>query len=649
MNLFFALITSSLVGGILYILLLLIHPLTQKIFSKTWHYYSLVIPLIFLLGGTYIVGSVTGLLTHYSPNNTPLIHTSEWIPAMYKNMIFEFNMPPMIDSGIPNEDLLVNRASELVLENETGTISISSLSNLLRGYIERVLPFLLTIWALGAILFLFISAKNYYNYRRVVLFEAQNITNYDCIVPIVVSNFAHTPMLLGLIKPVIVLPNMELSNAEIEVILAHEVMHYKRKDLWFKVIALLANAIHWFNPAVYAFNRQLGTTCELSCDEKVALKMNPQRRRFYGETILQILQYNADLENSTSNIALATNLCNSKKDVKRRLISMMKARKMKKSIMALALATGMLIVGGGFFISNVLGSPIPIETELVYASAPAMTTVMNTSAPSTNVSPIAESSSNITTTVQNSPREGFVTPTLTVEVLDRLDRQTPSANALSAEEAAIIGAQYIWEVFGISIDGSFVAMNYWDWDSHNRTYWHGNVSNSAANFFGQIERSFGFQIDAVTGEWINISHFTNFRDTMASEARDRFNALTRTDEGWAWYNEAVNAVNADLNAPEPLDEYIQAVMEYTSRHFINTEVVNVEFISIRASQFSFDENDNLISVANVLRFTATDSTGRTADVLIDEQTRAVAMIATEHNDILPEFLVDNGWNSVVIR
>jgi len=312
--------------------------------------------------------------------------------------------------------------------------------------------------------------------------------------------------------------------------------------------------------------------------------------------------------------------------------------------MALAVVTGMLMVGGGFFISNVLGSSIPIETEIVYASAPVVT--VDVSSQSTSGATIAESPNNITnttTTVQNSPREGFVTPTLTVEVPDRLDRQIPAPEALSAEEAAIIGAQYIWEIFGVCIDGKFVAMNYWDWESHGRTYWHGNVADSAANWFGQIQRSFGFQIDAVTGEWINIQNFDRFHNTIADGNSERFNALTSGDYGRMWFNDGVTAINDNLQPPESLDEYIQVVMEYTSRHFINTEVVDIEFISITGSQFSIDENDNLVSVKNILRFAVTDSTGRIADIFVEEQTKIVGVITTERNDILPEFLVDNGW------
>ena len=242
-------------------------------------------------------------------------------------------------------------------------------------------------------------------------------------------------------------------------------------------------------------------------------------------------------------------------------------------------------------------------------------------------------------------REGFLTPTLTVEVGDRLNAQTPSVDALSPEEAALAGAQYIWEVFGKCIDGKFVDLQYWNWPSHTRTFWHGNVSESRENFRNQVERSFGFVIDAVTGEWIDITNFSAFRDTIDSvEASNKFNELSGTEQGRTQINEAWDAVNAGLQAP-PLDEHIQVVKEYARRHFINTGVVSADFVNIRASAFGLDESGNFISRANILRFNVTDSTGRVAVVSLDEETKAVSVISTMDNDVFPGFFNDR-WTVI---
>ena len=47
---------------------------------------------------------------------------------------------------------------------------------------------------------------------------------------------------------------------------------------------------------------------------------------------------------------------------------------------------------------------------------------------------------------------------------------TISAAAMSMENAAQIGAQYIWDVFGESIDGMYVEMMFANWPSQSRTY-----------------------------------------------------------------------------------------------------------------------------------------------------------------------------------
>ena len=356
MNLVFSwgtgLIISSVVGSVVFIALLLFRPITDKMFSKTWHYYSLLVPLIFLFGGTHIVISLTGLISNPALENTSPILVQD----MYTDIPLEFTRPPTFDNPTSNMPIHYDG----VYANCAITSSITSR---LIIYIERVIPFLMVIWILGVIFFIVINIKKYLQYRCLILHNAKS-TNINCTLPIIISISAHTPMLIGMVKPIIVLPSMYFSDKELEMVLAHEMVHYSRKDLFVKCIMLIANAIHWFNPVVYVLNRQLNTTCELSCDEKVVSKMDTHNRRLYGETILHVLQYSTSKQSLVDNVAFATNLCKSKKNFKRRLISMMNTKKMKKSAIALALATVVLVAIGGFVISNLVHSAMPI----VYAS-----------------------------------------------------------------------------------------------------------------------------------------------------------------------------------------------------------------------------------------------------------------------------------------
>lgn len=83
-------------------------------------------------------------------------------------------------------------------------------------------------------------------------------------------------MVMGLWKPVVILPDIPLENKELDMILTHKLVHLKRRDFLVKLMVLLVKTVHWFNPLVYFLSRQLNTLCELSCDEKVVREMDTE-------------------------------------------------------------------------------------------------------------------------------------------------------------------------------------------------------------------------------------------------------------------------------------------------------------------------------------------------------------------------------------
>ena len=591
MNLLFGLIASSIAGSMVFLTLLLLRPITEKIFSKAWHYYCLIVPLIFLLGGTHVAVSLTSLMPYQASVNISSIPTPQEIPV-----------------GIPHEVVMLPISDNLLdmpmrNENDVSLAITPSFASQLITHLERVTLLLLVIWAMGAIMFMVISTKKYLQYRRIVLHNAKSITDIDCKIPLAVSGNAHTPMLIGVIKPIIVLPNIYFADEELDMILAHEMVHYRRKDLLVKLLMLIANAVHWFNPAVYALNKQLDAMCELSCDEKVVSEMDTQNRRFYGETILQVLQHSTAQKNLVGNVAFATNLCNSKKNFKRRLISMMNAKKMKKSMATLALVAGMLIALGGFAISHLLDSAIS-----VYAA-----------------------SQREDTRLSEDFQEFEMTVTVLATTADGVET-VPSSDTLSPDDAAIIGAQYIWEMFEENIDGKFIALAYNAWSSYTRAWWSGMVSESETAFYDN-QMLFFFIIDAVTGERIDI---VCWRSEPHSRAEEVGEALLEVRRNYSDRSRIYELMQGG-SVPEQLDEYARIAKEHASRHFVNTEVVDVEFMGVAASGFDFDENRNLIVTSRIMSFEVTDCTGRVAHVSFDEATGKLDRIITQHNDIMPSF------------
>jgi hypothetical protein len=140
----------------------------------------------------------------------------------------------------------------------------------------------------------------------------------------------------------ILLPASGISGIDLKLVLTHELMHLKRKDLWVKMLALLAGTLHWFNPVVHALRKDVSTWGELSCDEALAAEMSHEERKLYGEAILNTLDNYSGI-----NTAFGSSLCESKKHIERRLIRMLNVKKTKKYIAVLAVVAIMVIGGTG--------------------------------------------------------------------------------------------------------------------------------------------------------------------------------------------------------------------------------------------------------------------------------------------------------------
>lgn len=63
----------------------------------------------------------------------------------------------------------------------------------------------------------------------------------------------YSPMIVGIIRPEIIIPNRNYAYNDLNYIFRHELTHYKRKDNLLKLILTLATIIYWFNPIIYLF------------------------------------------------------------------------------------------------------------------------------------------------------------------------------------------------------------------------------------------------------------------------------------------------------------------------------------------------------------------------------------------------------------
>lgn len=158
-----------------------------------------------------------------------------------------------------------------------------------------------------------------------------------------------SPFLTGLIHPCIYLPQTQLSRVELDLVLAHELTHCRRRDLLWKRLARLIRTLHWFNPAAWLLESEVGRTCELSCDEAVAVALDTQGKRQYGLTILKLMR----------GAPAPMTACLAQRQLRHRLEDMMKYQKRGLTSRVLAVALALFLGLSGVTLSCALESQYP--------------------------------------------------------------------------------------------------------------------------------------------------------------------------------------------------------------------------------------------------------------------------------------------------
>jgi beta-lactamase regulating signal transducer with metallopeptidase domain/predicted esterase len=105
------------------------------------------------------------------------------------------------------------------------------------------------------------------------------------------------PLTFGWIRPTIVLPEVltaHRSNAELEPLLAHELVHVRRGDALVGLLQAAAQCLWWFHPLIWWANRRIVFERERCCDEEVVagLALEPAR---YARSLVSVLELKRQL------------------------------------------------------------------------------------------------------------------------------------------------------------------------------------------------------------------------------------------------------------------------------------------------------------------------------------------------------------------
>lgn len=96
-----------------------------------------------------------------------------------------------------------------------------------------------------------------------------------------------TPMLTGVLKPIVILPVRVLtglSPTEIEAILAHELAHLVRRDAWSNLVQVIIETVLFYHPAVWWISRRTRCEREHAADD-LALQVCADRRIYAGALV----------------------------------------------------------------------------------------------------------------------------------------------------------------------------------------------------------------------------------------------------------------------------------------------------------------------------------------------------------------------------
>ncbi|MFW2488508.1 M56 family metallopeptidase [Clostridium chromiireducens] len=328
-----SILQMSLAGSFMFLILCLFKPFIKKTFSATWNYYMLFITLLIFI---IPIGSFVKL--------PQMVEHKNYLSMQDTNTVAAQNYEKMLKINDKSDDINISQGDGTLKPVSQSQVDLKQTS-----IVEKIMnrDILLYVWILGvlilviketyvyisfykklksvsdviedeSILDVFETCKKKLNiYRKIILKECGGIKS---------------PMITGILAPTITIPKMNHNLDKLEIILDHELIHFKRKDLWVKAVALLANIINWFNPIVYIIRNRINIICELSLDEQLIKNMDKSKRKYYGEIILELIEYS-----QSKSLSLGASVCKSRKEIETRLKNIVFFKKSKKIIVCISL------------------------------------------------------------------------------------------------------------------------------------------------------------------------------------------------------------------------------------------------------------------------------------------------------------------------
>ncbi len=340
----------SLSGTILILLLFLYKPFYKNRLSQTWQYYIYLIVVIRLLF-PFTIRFIT--IDHFFPQKE--------IPIQLEKNVKTFLFSSDQKNDLKNNDFLSKENNEQEKHRNFYDILLS-LKNKIIHYFRQ---YFLFVWLTIAMILFIRKVTQYQNFINYVKAGKKEITSFELLellgqeieqlnikstITCYENNLISSPLLIGFFHPCIILPSTNLSKKDLQHIFCHELIHFRRKDLFYKWLIQIVICFYWFNPFVYLMSFEINRLCELSCDEIRMKKLDKKERKEYGDTLLHMVGTGSTLKSSLASVTLNEG----KKLLKERMDFIMKFKQKTKLHSVISLTLGFLLCITSISLGNAL-------------------------------------------------------------------------------------------------------------------------------------------------------------------------------------------------------------------------------------------------------------------------------------------------------
>lgn len=164
------------------------------------------------------------------------------------------------------------------------------------GQLAAQLPWLALLWAMGVLVMSFGNLGGWLAIHQLRVLgvqsadaESRRMLQNLCRrmeitrpVRLAQSAVARTPLVIGILRPMILVPAAafsDLSVAELEAILAHELAHVRRHDYLVNLLQSLVETLLFYHPAIWWISRQIRIERENCCDD-IAVNLMQDRAAY---------------------------------------------------------------------------------------------------------------------------------------------------------------------------------------------------------------------------------------------------------------------------------------------------------------------------------------------------------------------------------